>query len=141
MFFEIGCNKGSSLSIQIQLVQGDSRLPQSRHRKIGKAKKRPRGMIANKGQGSPGANNDRRVKIIAIIVVAAVLLSAAGYLWTRSGSQGKEITTASGLKYMDIVEGSGPTPQKGQKVSVLYTGSLQNGTVFDSSAKTWWRAI
>lgn len=26
-------------------------------------------------------------------------------------------------------------PQKGQKVSVLYTGSLENGTVFDSSAK------
>lgn len=92
-------------------------------------------MVANKGQGSPGANNDRRVKIIAIIVGAAVLLSAAGYLWTRSGSQGKEITTASGLKYMDIVEGSGPTPQKGQKVSVVYTGSLENGTVFDSSEK------
>jgi peptidylprolyl isomerase len=45
------------------------------------------------------------------------------------------VTTASGLKYVDVVEGTGATPQKGQKVSVLYTGSLQNGTVFDSSAK------
>lgn len=93
-------------------------------------------MAINKGQGSPGANNDQRVKTIAIVVVAAVLLSAAGYLWsTRGGSVGKEITTPSGLKYVDAVEGTGPLPKKGQRVSVLYTGSLENGTVFDSSAK------
>ena len=80
-------------------------------------------MAVNKGHRNPGANNDRRVKTIAIVVVAAVLLSAAGYLWsTRGGNTGKEITTASGLKYVDVVEGTGPTPRKGQKVSVMYTG-------------------
>ena len=31
--------------------------------------------------------------------------------------------------------GSGPRPQTGQTVSVLYTGMLLNGSVFDSSAK------
>lgn len=43
------------------------------------------------------------------------------------------MTTASGLKYVDIVEGTGPTPQTGQTVVVHYTGTLQNGTKFDSS--------
>jgi peptidylprolyl isomerase len=43
------------------------------------------------------------------------------------------VTTDSGLKYVDIVEGTGAIPQKGQTVSVHYTGTLENGTKFDSS--------
>jgi len=43
------------------------------------------------------------------------------------------VTTDSGLKYVDIVEGTGATPKKGQTVSVHYTGTLENGTKFDSS--------
>ncbi|MBF2029078.1 MAG: FKBP-type peptidyl-prolyl cis-trans isomerase [Oscillatoriales cyanobacterium C42_A2020_001] len=43
------------------------------------------------------------------------------------------ITTPSGLKYLDMVEGSGDTPQSGQTVSVHYTGTLENGSKFDSS--------
>jgi peptidylprolyl isomerase len=43
------------------------------------------------------------------------------------------ITTSSGLQYVEIVEGTGATPQKGQTVSVHYTGTLENGTKFDSS--------
>lgn len=40
----------------------------------------------------------------------------------------------SGLKYYDLVEGSGPTPSgPTQKVKVHYTGYLLNGTKFDSS--------
>jgi peptidylprolyl isomerase len=42
-------------------------------------------------------------------------------------------TTGSGLMYVVIEEGSGPTPQKGQKVTAHYTGTLLNGTKFDSS--------
>ena len=42
-------------------------------------------------------------------------------------------TTASGLKYVDIEEGEGDTPSKGQKVLVHYTGTLENGKKFDSS--------
>ena len=45
----------------------------------------------------------------------------------------KQITTASGLKYIEIVEGTGATPTKGQTVSVHYTGTLENGKKFDSS--------
>jgi peptidylprolyl isomerase len=50
----------------------------------------------------------------------------------NSGMSG-EVTTASGLKYVDIVTGSGPAPQPGQMVTVHYTGTLENGTKFDSS--------
>ena len=42
-------------------------------------------------------------------------------------------TTSSGLKYIDIVEGEGATPEKGQTVIVHYTGTLENGSKFDSS--------
>ncbi|WP_204140120.1 FKBP-type peptidyl-prolyl cis-trans isomerase [Halomicronema sp. CCY15110] len=43
------------------------------------------------------------------------------------------VTTDSGLQYEDIVEGTGAMPQKGQRVTVHYTGTLENGTKFDSS--------
>ncbi len=42
-------------------------------------------------------------------------------------------TTASGLKYYDIVAGTGAAPAAGQTVSVNYTGWLEDGTQFDSS--------
>ena len=45
----------------------------------------------------------------------------------------KEITTASGLKYVELTEGTGATPTKGQTVSVHYTGTLEDGKKFDSS--------
>lgn len=48
-------------------------------------------------------------------------------------SAAKTITTASGLKYIDIKVGSGAAPVKGKQVKVHYTGTLENGTQFDSS--------
>ncbi len=42
-------------------------------------------------------------------------------------------TTESGLKYIDIKEGDGDSPSKGQMVTVHYTGTLENGKKFDSS--------
>lgn len=47
---------------------------------------------------------------------------------------GEEITTESGLKYIDIQEGSGQAAQAGSTVVVNYTGWLADGgTKFDSS--------
>lgn len=42
-------------------------------------------------------------------------------------------TTESGLQYFDRVEGTGAMPQTGQRVTVHYTGTLADGTKFDSS--------
>lgn len=44
-----------------------------------------------------------------------------------------EVTTTSGLKYVDEVVGSGDAPTKGKKVRVHYTGRLTDGKKFDSS--------
>ncbi|MDB9457519.1 FKBP-type peptidyl-prolyl cis-trans isomerase, partial [Dolichospermum circinale CS-545/17] len=43
------------------------------------------------------------------------------------------VTTPSGLKYVELEEGTGATPQTGQTVVVHYTGTLEDGTKFDSS--------
>lgn len=43
------------------------------------------------------------------------------------------ITTPSGLRYVELKEGNGATPKKGQTVKVHYTGTLEDGTKFDSS--------
>lgn len=45
----------------------------------------------------------------------------------------KVVTTASGLKYSDLVVGKGASPVAGKKVKVHYTGTLENGKKFDSS--------
>ena len=42
-------------------------------------------------------------------------------------------TTDSGLKYIVIEEGDGASPQKGENVTVHYTGTLEDGSKFDSS--------
>ena len=43
------------------------------------------------------------------------------------------IETATGLGYVDIVEGTGARPRTGDSVSVHYTGWLKSGQQFDSS--------
>lgn len=48
---------------------------------------------------------------------------------TKEGVQ----TTASGLQYKVITEGSGPRPQATDRVTVHYRGTLLDGTEFDSS--------
>ena len=107
-------------------------MPQSRHRKIGKAKKRPRGLYPTaKSPALTGRNKQARV--VAILVVIALAAAAITYLVARRNSGGDEVTTASGLKYVDVAEGTGAMAQNGQMLTVHYTGTLQNGTKFDSS--------
>jgi peptidylprolyl isomerase len=108
-------------------------LPQSRHRKINKAKKRPKGSYPAT-QTKPLAESNNAIRTIAIVIVLALGVSAVAYLIVnRGGKSGAEITTPSGLKYTDQVVGTGATPQKGQTVTVHYTGTLENGKKFDSS--------
>jgi peptidylprolyl isomerase len=52
---------------------------------------------------------------------------------TAMDNNENQVTTASGLKYVEITEGTGELPAKGQTVSVHYTGTLESGKKFDSS--------
>lgn len=108
-------------------------MPQSRQRKSGKARKRPKRSYPT-ARSTPASGRSLNVRIVAIVVVVVFALTVVGYVLTNLGEKaGTEIATASGLRYVDIVPGTGPTPQTGQTVSVQYTGSLENGTKFDSS--------
>ena len=70
-------------------------------------------------------------KAVVFLVIAAVAVAAVLFIVLRGG--GSEVTTASGLKYIDEVVGTGVSPTSGQNVTVHYTGTLENGTKFDSS--------
>ncbi len=72
-------------------------------------------------------------KIAAIIIAVVIGL----FIFQPTNQKGKKmenlITTPSGLQFHDETVGDGATPQKGQKVVVHYTGTLEDGTKFDSS--------
>ena len=52
---------------------------------------------------------------------------------TENGKRSGVVTTASGLQYEVINEGSGPRPTAADTVRCHYEGTLIDGTVFDSS--------
>ena len=68
----------------------------------------------------------RYVRILCVSL-AVMCVSSMGVGGSMSGnessaSDGKEITTSSGLQYIDQIVGTGETAKAGQTVSVHYTG-------------------
>lgn len=114
-------------------------MPTSRHRKIERARKRPRVAPSNPNALAmkPTNSRDQKKVLIAIIVAAAVLVFVAVYVVStlRGSKAAPEITTASGLKYQDLKVGDGASPKPNQTVSVHYIGRLENGTEFNNSYK------
>jgi peptidylprolyl isomerase len=68
------------------------------------------------------------VMVLAYLLVDLVASEDGG-----GGTVGEEVTTSSGLKYVDLVLGTGESPKQGETVVVNYTGTLEDGTKFDSS--------
>lgn len=59
---------------------------------------------------------------------------AEGQEFLKANAQRDDVqTTASGLQYRVVQEGTGATPADTSQVTVHYTGKLLDGTVFDSS--------
>jgi FKBP-type peptidyl-prolyl cis-trans isomerase len=54
---------------------------------------------------------------------------------TVNGANPDVTTTASGLQYEVLEEGTGPTPGPGDQVTVNYRGTLVDGTEFDASER------
>jgi FKBP-type peptidyl-prolyl cis-trans isomerase len=61
--------------------------------------------------------------------------AAAKAFLTENGKKKDVVTTASGLEYHVVAEGSGTPPKSTDEVTVNYRGTLLDGTEFDSSYK------
>ncbi len=114
-------------------------MPQSRNRKITKAKKRPRVPYANPTAGpsssSGGGGVDPKVKIGVIVLLAVIVLAGVAYVVSRRNTPeaSAEVVTPSGLRITDLRVGDGPSPKMGQSVSVHYVGRFEDGREFNNS--------
>jgi peptidylprolyl isomerase len=76
----------------------------------------------------------KRFMKLAVIGILSAFIVAPSFAAQESAKPDvKAVTTASGLKYVDVVVGKGASPVAGKQVKVHYTGTLENGKKFDSS--------
>ncbi len=107
-------------------------MPQSRHRKT-------RGRRSSSRSTHSKKKSNQKTLVIAVLVILALAVAGSIFLFMNRGgdgsgaSAGETVTTASGLKYVELVEGTGRAPTNGRMVSVHYTGTLEDGTKFESS--------
>ena len=90
----------------------------------------------------------KRINTIALIAGIAVLAVVAFFLFNKSNRLGNEevntvfplsdnaMKTSSGLVYDDLNVGEGPEAKNGDTVSIVYTGYLSNGMVFESNVES-----
>ncbi|MCK4653363.1 MAG: FKBP-type peptidyl-prolyl cis-trans isomerase, partial [Candidatus Cloacimonetes bacterium] len=78
-----------------------------------------------------------RKKMSKILKFTLIILALAATLFAQINQEHKNemqyIITESGLKYIITEKGDGKIPQNGERVKVHYTGTLEDGTKFDSS--------
>ncbi|MBV9926220.1 MAG: FKBP-type peptidyl-prolyl cis-trans isomerase [Acidobacteria bacterium] len=110
-------------------------MPQSRKRRTPRRSHTSRASFGAQENRAQRHSKQRRTRLIAIVVIVALAAAALAYLFVPGlpGRAGAEVTTPSGLKYTDITVGTGESPSPGRTAVVHYTGTLLNGTKFDSS--------
>lgn len=97
-----------------------------------------------RAQRRAAKQRNTRIAIVLILLVAilggAYLIFGDSFFGNKSDPAGsgqvsnsEMVTTASGLQYQDILVGSGAAAKSGDTVSVHYTGTLADGSKFDSS--------
>lgn len=96
-------------------------------------------VILRRGLPAPSLGTGRRALMLLVVVAAALAVTACNPFAKPPPppmpdvSGLPEVTLPSGLKYIDIVEGQGPTPRYGGRVVVHYTGWLTDGTQIDTT--------
>ena len=75
----------------------------------------------------------RRAYVCLIVVIMFLLGWGNVMAGNEKETSMQEVTTSSGLKYVDQVVGTGDAAVVGKTASVHYTGWLENGKKFDSS--------
>jgi len=81
------------------------------------------------------------VIVIVVIVAGGIFLINKAFRSSKPTPKAQSTTTASdttnqsipGLKIQDLTAGTGPAAKAGDKLTVIYTGTLTDGTVFDSN--------
>jgi len=87
----------------------------------------------------PAITDEEAQKIIRESVEAAMAkkgeenIAKEKSFFEENGKKSGVVTTASGLQYETIKEGTGPAPAATDTVKVHYVGTLLDGTKFDSS--------
>lgn len=93
-------------------------------------KKKGRGYVP-KSAAAQKKSGDKVNLLLGLAIIVIVVGFGAYWFWPK-GKAG-EVRTSSGLRYVDHVVGTGASPSPGREVTVHYTGTLENGTKFDSS--------
>ncbi len=75
------------------------------------------------------------ISLITIFAAMMLLSCSSTQDSSNKNNDDKMITLPSGLQYIDLVEGNGPSPKTGQTCKVHYHGTLLDGTIFDSSVE------
>ena len=70
---------------------------------------------------------------LCLLILVAVCVPACADDKPKDKPEEKVVTTDSGLKYVDLKEGTGAAAKAGDTVEVHYTGWLKDGKKFDSS--------
>lgn len=79
-------------------------------------------------------NNIIWILIVILVIGGLVYLTMRGKSNTSTKDQSNTMTQeVQGLKITVLQEGTGESAKSGHNVSMNYTGSLVNGTVFDSN--------